>query len=87
MQIDEQELYDLFKGNFVVEKDIEEQKAEIKASIKDYCEAHELPVKIITAAYNHFKKVASGKLKVDEQDAISEINTMLEKYLSVDTDI
>ena len=87
MQIDEQELYDLFKGNFVVEKDIEEQKAEIKASIKDYCESHELPVKIITAAYNHFKKVASGKLKVDEQDAISEINTMLEKYLSVDTDI
>ena len=87
MQIDEQEIFELFKQNYIEEKEIEEIKAGVKDSLKDYCDSHELPLKIVTAAYNHFKKVASGKLKVDEQDAISEINAIVEKYLSVDTDI
>ena len=85
MQIDEQDFYDFLKGLYTEECEADEIKKGIAEDIKSWAENHEANVKVIKAAYNYFKKAASGKIKPDENDAISELSNIIDKYMSTDS--
>ena len=85
MQIDEQDFYDFLKGLYTEECEADEIKKGIAEDIKSWAENHEANVKVIKAAYNYFKKAAAGKIKPDENDAISELSNIIDKYMSTDS--
>lgn len=82
MQIDENRLMEVFATCWEEEKEIDEIRESVKNSLESFCEECEAPKKIINAAYTHYKKVASGKVKPDENDAISELNAIIDKNIS-----
>lgn len=84
MQIDEQEMIDFFKGLYTEEQRADETKAGIREDLRGFAESHEANPKVINAAYNHFKKIASGKNKIDELGAINELNAIIEKWMSTE---
>ena len=84
MNFQENELIDFFKGIFTEEQEIEETRRGIADDLKSWSEAHEANPKVVKAAYNYYKKLASGKDRTDEIEATEELKGIVYKYLSVE---
>lgn len=84
MNFQENELIDFFKGIFTEEQEADEIKRGLADDIKSWSEAHEASPKVVKAAYNYYKKLASGKDRTDEIEAAEELKGIVYKYLSVE---
>ena len=87
MTINESEFIEFLKGLYSLEEQIKDLKEEIKDNIKSYAESCEGDPKVFTAAWNHFKKVETGKdkgAKIDELQAVAELEEIINKFLSVE---
>lgn len=85
MQIDEQEFYDFLRGLYQDECQADEIKKGVAEDLKSWAEEHEINVKVIKGAYSYFKKAASGRIKPDENDAVNELSTIIDKFMGVDS--
>ena len=84
MNFQENELIDLFRSLFTEEQEAENIRRGIADDIKSWSEAHEANPKVVKAAYNYYKKLASGKGRTDEIEAAEELKGIVYKYLSVE---
>lgn len=84
MNFQENELIDLFRSLFTEEQEADEIRRSIADDLKSWSEAHEANPKVVKAAYNYYKKLASGKDRTDEIEAAEELKGIVYKYLSVE---
>lgn len=84
MNFQENELIDLFRSLFTEEQEADEIRRGIADDLKSWSEAHEANPKVVKAAYNYYKKLASGKDRTDEIEAAEELKGIVYKYLSVE---
>lgn len=84
MNFQENELIDFFRSLFTEEQEMDEIRRGIADDLKSWSEAHEANPKVVKAAYNYYKKLASGKDRTDEIEATEELKGIVYKYLSVE---
>lgn len=84
MILNEKELIETFTTCWEEEKEIEEIRESVKNTLNSFSEAHEANPKVVKAAYNYYKKLASGKDRTDEIEAAEELKGIVYKYLSVE---
>ena len=83
MQINENELIEIFSSCWEEEKEISEIRESVKNILNDFSKAHNINPKSLKAAYKLFCKYAEGKQDADESDDYSELSNIVDNYFNL----